>query len=63
MAVSDAIVPHRRLHEREQAMHALVCLDAGRFVTHHFPMPDFELAYDTFARAADTGALKVVLSP
>jgi alcohol dehydrogenase len=38
-------------------------LDAGRFVTHHFPMRDFELAYDTFARAADTGALKVVLSP
>jgi alcohol dehydrogenase len=38
-------------------------LDVGRFVTHHFPMGDFEAAYDTFARAADTGALKVVLTP
>jgi alcohol dehydrogenase len=38
-------------------------LDAGRFVTHHFAMGDFIAAYDTFARAADTGALKVVLTP
>jgi alcohol dehydrogenase len=38
-------------------------LDAGRFATHHFAMGDFEAAYDTFARAADTGALKVVLTP
>jgi alcohol dehydrogenase len=38
-------------------------LDAGQFVTHHFPMHDFVEAYDTFARAADTGALKVVLTP
>jgi alcohol dehydrogenase len=37
-------------------------LDAGRFVTHHFGLDDFEEAYDTFARAADTGALKVVLT-
>jgi alcohol dehydrogenase len=38
-------------------------LDAAQFVTHHFPMADFVAAYDTFARAADTGALKVVLTP
>ncbi len=38
-------------------------LDAGRFATHHFPMHEFESAYDTFARAANIGALKVVLSP
>jgi alcohol dehydrogenase len=38
-------------------------LDVGRFVTHHFPMADFVAAYDTYARAADTGALKVVLTP
>jgi len=38
-------------------------LEVGRFVTHHFRMPDFESAYDTFARAADTGALKIVLTP
>ena len=37
-------------------------LDAARFVTHHFPMGDFIEAYDTFARAADTGALKVVIN-
>jgi alcohol dehydrogenase len=38
-------------------------LDVGRFVTHHFAMDEFMAAYDTFARAADTGALKVVVSP
>lgn len=38
-------------------------LDAGRFVTHHFDLDEFEQAYDVFARAGDTGALKVVLRP
>ena len=37
-------------------------LDAARFVTHHFTLDQFEEAYDVFARAADTGALKVVLT-
>ncbi len=37
-------------------------LDAGRFVTHHFTLDQFDEAYDVFARAADTGALKVVLT-
>ena len=38
-------------------------LDAGKFVTHRFSMDDFIAAYDIFARAADTGALKVVVTP
>ncbi len=38
-------------------------LDVGRFATHHFAMDDLVDAYDTFARAADTGALKVVITP
>jgi alcohol dehydrogenase len=37
-------------------------IDAGRFITHHFALDDFDSAYDVFSRAADTGALKVVLS-
>ena len=37
-------------------------IDAARFVTHHFALNDFIEAYDVFARAAETGALKVVLS-
>lgn len=37
-------------------------LDAGRFVTHHLALDQFEEAYDIFARAGDTGALKVVLT-
>ena len=37
-------------------------LDAAQFVTHHFKLDQFEDAYDTFARAADTKALKVVLT-
>jgi alcohol dehydrogenase len=37
-------------------------LDVARFATHHFSMHDMIDAYDTFARAAETGALKVVIS-
>lgn len=37
-------------------------LDVARFVTHHFPMADMVAAYDTFARAGETGALKVVVT-
>ena len=37
-------------------------IDAKRFITHHFGLEEFDEAYDVFARAADTGALKVVLS-
>jgi alcohol dehydrogenase len=37
-------------------------IDASRFITHHFGLNEFDQAYDVFGRAADTGALKVVLS-
>jgi alcohol dehydrogenase len=37
-------------------------LEVGRFVTHHFEMDQFMTAYDTFARAGETGALKVVVT-
>ena len=37
-------------------------LDATQFATHHFELDEFMDAYDVFARAADTGALKVVLT-
>jgi alcohol dehydrogenase len=37
-------------------------VETGRFVTHHFGLDQFEEAYDVFARAGDTGALKVVLT-
>jgi alcohol dehydrogenase len=37
-------------------------LEADRFVTHHFELDDMDAAYDVFARAAETGALKVVVS-
>jgi alcohol dehydrogenase len=37
-------------------------LDVGRFVTHRFSIDQFDEAYDVFTRAADTGALKVVLT-
>lgn len=33
-----------------------------QFVTHHFRLDQFEEAYDVFARAGETGALKVVLT-
>jgi alcohol dehydrogenase len=38
-------------------------VDTARFVTHHFTLDQFMEAYDVFGRAADTGALKVVLTP
>jgi alcohol dehydrogenase len=37
-------------------------IDARQFITHRFGLDEFDEAYDVFARAADTGALKVVLS-
>jgi alcohol dehydrogenase len=37
-------------------------INAGLFATHHFGLDEFMKAYDVFARAADTGALKVVLT-
>lgn len=36
-------------------------LDVGGFVTHRFPFESFLDAYDTFARAGETGALKVAV--
>jgi alcohol dehydrogenase len=37
-------------------------VDARRFVTHHFGFGDFMRAYDVFAGAGETGALKVILA-
>ena len=37
-------------------------IDAARFMTHQFALADFPGAYQVFANAAETGALKVVLS-
>ncbi len=37
-------------------------IDAKRFITHHFELDEIEEAYDVFARPAETGALKVVLT-
>jgi alcohol dehydrogenase len=37
-------------------------IDAKRFITHRFDLEEFGEAYDVFTRAADTSALKVVLS-
>jgi alcohol dehydrogenase len=37
-------------------------VEPAKFVTHHFRLDEFMLAYDVFAGAAETGALKVVLS-
>jgi alcohol dehydrogenase len=37
-------------------------VDSTKFVTHHFTLDEFETAYDVFAHAGDTGALKVVLT-
>jgi alcohol dehydrogenase len=37
-------------------------INVRRFITHHFGLDEFDEAYDVFGRAADTGALKVVLS-
>jgi alcohol dehydrogenase len=37
-------------------------LPAAKFATHHFALDEIIDAYDTFGRAAETGALKVVLT-
>ena len=37
-------------------------IDAGRFVTHHYPLEQIMAAYDVFEHAGDSGAIKVVMS-
>jgi alcohol dehydrogenase len=37
-------------------------IDSAAFASHHFELGQMLDAYDTFARAAETGALKVVIS-
>jgi alcohol dehydrogenase len=37
-------------------------LDTSPMVTHRFKLDEFEAAYDVFGRAAETGALKVLLT-
>jgi alcohol dehydrogenase len=37
-------------------------LNVKPFITHHFGLDEFDEAYDVFGWAADTGALKVILS-
>jgi alcohol dehydrogenase len=37
-------------------------IDAARFVTHKFALDDIVTAYDVFGRAADTGAIKVIMT-
>ena len=37
-------------------------IDAARFVSHHFKLNEMTEAYDTFQNAADTGAVKVVMT-
>ena len=36
-------------------------IDAARLITHHFKLDAVAQAYDTFANAASTGALKIIL--
>jgi threonine dehydrogenase-like Zn-dependent dehydrogenase len=37
-------------------------IEAAQFATHHFKLHEMIEAYDVSARAADTGAIKVVLA-
>ncbi|MEQ6896609.1 zinc-dependent alcohol dehydrogenase family protein [Microbacterium sp. KR10-403] len=37
-------------------------IDPSGFISHHFALSDIESAYDTFSRAAETKALKVILN-
>jgi alcohol dehydrogenase len=37
-------------------------IDAARFVTHHFKLTEITEAYDVFQNAANTGAIKVVMT-
>lgn len=37
-------------------------IDTAAMITHHFGMDEFDLAYDVFSRAGETGALKVLLT-
>jgi alcohol dehydrogenase len=36
-------------------------IDPAQLITHHFKLDDIMQAYETFANAAETGALKVII--
>jgi len=38
-------------------------IDAAQLITHRFKLTDILQAYDTFGKAADTKALKVIIEP
>jgi alcohol dehydrogenase len=37
-------------------------IDSARFATHHFLLEEMMEAYEVYSNAAETGALKVVLT-
>ena len=37
-------------------------LEMGNIVTHHFELGDILSAYEVFSKAADTGAIKAVMT-
>jgi alcohol dehydrogenase len=53
---------HTNTTPTQLSMVASGTLDAGRFATHQFALDDIEQAYDVFARASETNALKVMLT-
>lgn len=60
--------PHHHHRSRGHLLDAhpspvgLLTPDAERFISHHFELGQMMEAYDVFARASETGALKVVLT-
>jgi threonine dehydrogenase-like Zn-dependent dehydrogenase len=60
VAMEDVGVP--ATFEIAAALIASHQVELHPFVTHHFALDEFVEAYDVFARAGKTGALKVVLT-
>ena len=60
--VADLPVGHARSDEFEDLVLAGRPIDAAQFATRHCKLDEMIEAYDVYIRAADTGAIEVVLT-
>lgn len=60
ISITTRLVDTVTIPQLMKAVHSHT-IDAGRFITHRFPLAQIEEAYATFAATAASGAIKVVI--
>ena len=57
----DDPLRHRPAHPQRRRAHVQTRHGAGQLVTHHFKLAQIVQAYETFGKASETKALKVII--